>query len=247
MYTVFGILMLISAFIGIPACMIWLVVSLVHKRGAKKPLLATAVATALSVGLFVLFGVTYDGPSQAEHEALQATAPVAVTPDIASTPSVDPTPTVRPTPVVPPTPTPAPTAQLTPTPMPTPTVQPTPEATPTPIPEDEENPMLKLKIQTKPVMNGLKTEQIGTWAYVVTTKETIMSATDEQVHAFLKEIEEKGYNWFNIFFEDGTGLDASFANALDYGPVDAEEGGGIPYDGRTSYTYHEGVYELVTE
>lgn len=48
-------------------------------------------------------------------------------------------------------------------------------------------------------MNGFKTERIGTWAYIETTKEFMAGVTDQQLYDFLSELSAEEYNWFNVF------------------------------------------------
>lgn len=108
-----------------------------------------------------------------------------------------------------------------------------------------ENPLTALQLQTRPVMNGLKTEQIGTWAYIETTKEFMAGVTAQQLHDYLTDLPVGDYNWFNVFFEDGTGLWTIFPEFVEYGEADRDEGGGVEYIGDASdciYTYADGQY-----
>lgn len=89
------------------------------------------------------------------------------------------------------------------------------------------NPMLCLAVETRPVMNGTGAERIGTWAFVETTKAAMAEITDQQLHTYLTDISAEGYNWFNIFFEDGTGLYATMPGFVEYGAVDKETGGTV--------------------
>lgn len=81
-------------------------------------------------------------------------------------------------------------------------------------------------------MNGFKTERIGTWASITTTKEFLSSVTDEQLFQYLNKVAENKYNWINIFFEDGTGLycmGSMSGYLLEYGNIDQDEGGAVEY------------------
>ena len=101
---------------------------------------------------------------------------------------------------------------------------------PTVEPQEETegaNPMLRLAVETRPVMNGTGTERIGTWAFVETTKAAMAEITGQQLHTYLTGISAEGYNWFNIFFEDGTGLYATMPGFVEYGAVDKETGGTV--------------------
>lgn len=110
------------------------------------------------------------------------------------------------------------------------------------------NPLAALAVQEHPVMNGIKTERIGTWASITTTKEFFSNATDEQVFQYLNEVAENDYNWINVFFEDGTGLyciGSMGGYMLDYGNVDQDEGGAVEYIGEPEeciFTYVDGRY-----
>lgn len=89
------------------------------------------------------------------------------------------------------------------------------------------NPMLRLAVETRPVMNGAGTERIGTWAFVETTKADMEEITDQQLHTYLTGIAAEGYNWFNVFFDDGTGLYTITPSLVEYGAVDKETGGAV--------------------
>lgn len=110
------------------------------------------------------------------------------------------------------------------------------------------NPLSALAVQEHPVMNGFKTERIGTRASITTTKEFFSSATDEQVFQYLNEVAENEYNWINVFFEDGTGLyciGSIGGYLLDYGIVDQDEGGAAEYIGEPEdciFTFIDGQY-----
>lgn len=110
------------------------------------------------------------------------------------------------------------------------------------------NPLSALAVQEHPVMNGFKTERIGTWASITTTKEFFSNATDEQVFQYLNEVAENEYNWINVFFEDGTGLyciGSMGGYMLDYGNVDQDEGGAVEYIGEPEeciFTFVDGRY-----
>ena len=107
------------------------------------------------------------------------------------------------------------------------------------------NPLLALDVQTRPVMNGFKTERIGTWAYIETTKEFMAGVTDQQLYDFLSELSAEEYNWFNVFFEDGTGLWTISPVFVEYGEADRNEGGSVEYIGEPEdciFTFSDGHY-----
>lgn len=115
---------------------------------------------------------------------------------------------------------------------------------PTPA-ANEANPLLALEVQTRPVMNGFKTERIGTWAYIETTKEFLSSVTDQQLYDYLSELSAEGYNWLNVFFEDGTGLWTISPALIEYGQADRDEGGSVEYVGDPEdciFTFSDGQY-----
>lgn len=110
---------------------------------------------------------------------------------------------------------------------------------------NEANPLFSLVVHTRPVMNGFKTERIGTWAYIDTTKEFMSSVTDQQFYDYLSELSAEGYNWFNVFFEDGTGLWTISPALIEYGQADQDEGGAVEYVGDPEdciFTFADGRY-----
>ena len=110
---------------------------------------------------------------------------------------------------------------------------------------NEANPLFSLVVHTRPVMNGFKTERIGTWAYIDTTKEFMSSVTDQQLYDYLSELSAEGYNWFNVFFEDGTGLWTISPALIEYGQADRDEGGSVEYIGAPEdciFTFSDGQY-----
>lgn len=94
-------------------------------------------------------------------------------------------------------------------------------------------------------MNGFKTERIGTWAYIETTKSFMAGVTDQQLYDYLTGLSTEGYNWFNVFFEDGTGLWTFSPAFIEYGKADQDEGGSVEYIGDASdciFTFIDGQY-----
>lgn len=78
-------------------------------------------------------------------------------------------------------------------------------------------------LETKDVMNGIKTEKIGEYETVNCDNTKL---TDEELIKFYKEyIKGKDYNWVQIMFSDGTGL--HFAGSdyfFTYSTIDKENG-----------------------
>ena len=69
------------------------------------------------------------------------------------------------------------------------------------------NPFLAAEVHEKDVMNGIKTDKIGTWAYIEIDKATAKASSQEDYSEFAKsKVSGSGYNWFSIIFEDGTGI-----------------------------------------
>ncbi len=118
---------------------------------------------------------------------------------------------------------------------------------------EAENPLAALAVQEHPVMNGFKTERIGTWASIATTKEFFSDATDEQVFQYLNEAAENNYNWINVFFGDGTGLwcmSSMGGYYIEYGAMDEGEGGAVIHESDVTtryFRYENGTYVEDTE
>lgn len=118
---------------------------------------------------------------------------------------------------------------------------------------EPENPLAELVVQEHPVMNGFKTERIGTWTSIATTKEFFSSATDEQIFQYLNEVAENNYNWINVFFGDGTGLwcmSSMGGYYIEYGAVDEDEGGAVIHESDVAtryFRYENGTYVENTE
>ena len=161
--------------------------------------------------------------------------------------------------------TPTQTTEATQEPTQTTTPETTPEATQEPAvetktPEEAQEPTETAEarkeplfpIQEHPVMNGPQTERIGTWASITTTKAEAREAGDKAIHDFLDaEVDANGYNWLNVFFEDGTGLYYMPGMAgyfIQYGQIDPEEGGAIEYAtdeeaAAGTYYFTDGTYK----
>ena len=78
-------------------------------------------------------------------------------------------------------------------------------------------------LETKDVMNGIKTEKIGEYETVNCDNTKL---TDEELIKFYKEyIKDKDYNWVQIMFSDGTGLHfAGSSYVFTYSTIDEENG-----------------------
>lgn len=60
-----------------------------------------------------------------------------------------------------------------------------------------------------PVMNGTKTERIGSYARIIMAKDDMKSLTSEQMFSFTQNVIcslQGEYNWFTIKMNDGTGM-----------------------------------------
>lgn len=103
------------------------------------------------------------------------------------------------------------------------------------------------QISECPVMNGTKTERIGSYARIVMSKDDMKSLTPEQMFKFVSDVIhplQGEYNWFTIKMSDETGMifygcDFTF----DYGTVDRDGeietvlGSGFINDDMTAYEY----------
>lgn len=97
-------------------------------------------------------------------------------------------------------------------------------AAPTPEPEST-NVFLKAAVQEADVMNGIKTEKIGVWAYINMKKADAKAASPENYAEFARDVVNgSGYNWFSIIFEDQTGINFTgcYTYIATYGKLDDE-------------------------
>lgn len=222
--TIFSILTAGGVLLAVISGIMWAIAAIRHREtGAKTLLIIGLVIAAVS---FAMFLRSYDR-DQRRAEAVQSTSTQEEQPQQESTE----TPAALPEE---PSTTPEPEAE-------TPAEEPEPAAQPV-------NPLISITLDTHPVMNGPKTERIGTWASITTTKEFLQTVTDEQLHEYLSELDADDYNWFNIFFEDGTGLycmSGMDGTYIEYGTVDPEEGGAVEYIGPAAesiFLYADGKY-----
>lgn len=100
-------------------------------------------------------------------------------------------------------------------------------------PPNSENPLLggydslaekilyNAQISECPVMNGTKTERIGSYGRIIMSKDDMKSLTSEQVFSFAQDVIcsfSGEYNWFTIKMNDGTGMVFSACGlSFDYG------------------------------
>lgn len=99
---------------------------------------------------------------------------------------------------------------------------------PTPaLPPDAEsqNALMTAEFKTDDVMNGFKTEVIGTRAYINITKNELNQITIEDFVEFIEQrVDGSGHNWVSIICNDGTGIvfaGSQVSNAT-YGEIDNE-------------------------
>lgn len=90
---------------------------------------------------------------------------------------------------------------------------------------DLSNVLMVATIREAKVLNGFKTESIGTRAYIEIAKDELKNVTNEQYAEFVDNaVTDSGYNWFTIFCDDGTGI--TFAGSMgfiaEYGVLDPE-------------------------
>lgn len=108
--------------------------------------------------------------------------------------------------------------------------------------------ILSASIETAPVMNGSRTEEIGTRAYINISKDDLMKASAEEFAKFAAtKVDSSGYNWFSVIFDDGTGIcfPGSFAYFCEYGKLD-EEGALLETIGHITIANGTCTYEPVT-
>lgn len=229
MFTFFSIIVILSPIAAVIAAILWAISAVRKKETKAKRILA--VSAALFVISFIGCAITAP-PVDKTASNSQPSA----TQDMTQEQSQEPTQSLAPEPE-----DTSPSDSTTPSPEPTETL------------EEVTNPLSALGIQEHPVMNGTKTERIGTWASITTTKEFLSSVTDEQLFQYLNEVAENEYNWINVFFEDGTGLyclGSMGGYLLEYGNVDQDEGGAVEYIGDISdciYTFTDGTYSTETQ
>lgn len=227
--TIFSIVTTAGVLLAAVSGLVWIIAAIRHRETAAKALCIAGIIVAV-VG-FILFLRSYDSslhrawPQEPEIPTTQAAA--SVQPQEAAQEPV-PAPSGSQKGITPAEPQePAQAAQ-----------EPAQAA-------NEANPLLALEVQTRPVMNGFKTERIGTWAYIETTKEFMSSVTDQQLYDYLSELSAGGYNWFNVFFEDGTGLWTISPALIEYGQADRDQGGSVEYFGEPEdciFTFSDGHY-----
>lgn len=227
--TIFSIVTTAGVLLAAVSGLVWIIAAIRHRETVAKALCIAGIIVAV-VG-FILFLRSYDSslhrarPQEPEVPTTQAAA------------SVQPQEAAQ-------EPVPAPSGSqkgITPTEP----QEPAQAAQEPAQAANEANPLLALEVQTRPVMNGFKTERIGTWAYIETTKEFMSSVTDQQLYDYLSELSAGGYNWFNVFFEDGTGLWTISPALIEYGQADRDEGGSVEYVGDPEdciFTFSDGHY-----
>lgn len=234
--TIFSIVTTIGVLLAAVSGLVWIIAALRNRETVAKDLCIAGIIVA--VVCFVLFLRSYD--SSLHRERTQE-------PEPPSTQSISPEQPQEPTQG--PVSGPGDSAQED-----IPEQQETAETPQEPAQAVEaENPLAALAVQEHPVMNGFKTERIGTWASIATTKEVFSNATDEQVFQLLNKVAENEYNWINVFFEDGTGLwcmSSMGGYYIEYGAVDENEGGAVVLDSDVTaryFRYSDGSYVEDTE
>ncbi len=69
---------------------------------------------------------------------------------------------------------------------------------------ESDNPLVNAKLVEIPVMNGSKTERIGTAAYIISDKSLVTESGLAEFAA--QKVDGAEYNWVTIKFPDGTGI-----------------------------------------
>lgn len=106
------------------------------------------------------------------------------------------------------------------------------------------NPLMNAALHTGNVMNGIGTEIIGEYAYIIFDKEMAKNLSMEQFTEFCNEVvADSGYNWFSICFTDDTCLcfHGCYASVATYGEIDEEHG--IEEVIGTVMLTEDGIYE----
>lgn len=131
-------------------------------------------------------------------------------------------------------------------------------------PPNSENPLLggydsltekilyNAQISECPVMNGTKTERIGSYGRIIMSKDDMKALTSGQFFKYAEEFVcsfQGTYNWFTIKFNDGTGiifpgcfLSFDYGELNEYGEVENRLGAGFmnaSADGFDYYTVEE--------
>ena len=109
------------------------------------------------------------------------------------------------------------------------------------------NILLDYKVKTADVKNGFGTEVIGERAYIDMLKSDLLTVSEDDYKEFVETVvKDRGYNWFSIICEDGTGL--TFPGSMyyigDYGKQDKdgsilESKGNIILQEDGTYLYEE--------
>lgn len=84
---------------------------------------------------------------------------------------------------------------------------------------DSDNPLMSALATEIPVINGSKTERIGTAAYILSDKSLVTEAYLSEFAS--KRVEGSGYNWYMIKFPDETGIffPGSMSMLASYGDI----------------------------
>lgn len=107
---------------------------------------------------------------------------------------------------------------------------------------DSDNPLINTSLVEIPVMNGTKTEKIGTAAYIVSDKSLI---TEQYLAEFAENrVAGSGFNWVFIKFPDDTGIffPGAIAEFASYGTIGEDKSLGetlgdiVIKDGKCTYT-----------
>lgn len=103
------------------------------------------------------------------------------------------------------------------------------------------------QISECPVMNGTKTERIGSYARIVMSKDNMKSLTPEQMFKFASDVIrplQGEYNWFTIKMNDDTGMifygcgfTFDYGIVDRYGELETVLGSGFLNDDMTAYEY----------
>ena len=90
---------------------------------------------------------------------------------------------------------------------------------------ESKNILMVTELKEAPVMNGFKTEKIGTYAYIELSDKEFNELTPEEFYEFaINKVDNSGYNWVSIVSGHGYGAcwGGSFIQTLTFGELDDE-------------------------
>lgn len=105
------------------------------------------------------------------------------------------------------------------------TIESTSETTTESTTKKSQNILMNSELIEAPVMNGTRTEQIGTYAYIKLSSSDFNSLKPEDYYEFaVSKVDKSGYNWVSIISDNGQGAtwSGSIISVLTFGELDNE-------------------------